>query len=576
VDKLRLTSLAARCLIVIGAVACAALNWSCAKKGFPEGGPLDKTPPEILSTVPTSGDVSVPRTAELQIDFSEPVDRTKLLANLFISPALNGTPELKWSKRSVNLRWDDSLRNDITYRVTIGVKLADRHRNTLADPYTFAFSTGPQIDTGQIVGHIWTGLKPASGLDVFAYRLDSADTWMPIADTLGGIAPEFISETGAEGGFDLPYLPPARFRVIALGDRNRNRIPDPNEVIGFATQDADLTAGSKPSLRIFTQTYDTTSFAIKSCTSSDDGAILIGLTHQADTALWQGQPFTVTDSASGEPVPIQILRPVAPRFTVVPLVSEQFETGHTYIIRAVTDREPSVRDIRGAALGESECTLAYPAIADSIGVRVSWTTLPDAANALSAASPVMFGFSESVDTIGTGDLLRVFDSVGTTIAGDVRWSDPRQMSFYPASAWPETTEVVITLDSTLLHDRQGNLPPSQKWTWRFVPLSESQMGAVSCKVEVSDSLWMTRRCRVEAYPQGRDEVVGIDVAPNTVFDLPLPAGPWILSAYVDLNGDGRFSPGTLLPYTPSEPRVVRPDTIAVRARFTNEDIILSF
>jgi len=164
VDKLRITNVAARCLIVIGAVALASFNWSCAKKGFPEGGPLDKTPPEITVTTPASGDVSVPRTATLQIDFSEPVNREKLLPNLFISPALAGTPELKWSKRSVVLRWDDSLRADITYRVTIGVKVEDRHRNTLADPYTFAFSTGPQIDSGQIVGHIWTGQELASGL----------------------------------------------------------------------------------------------------------------------------------------------------------------------------------------------------------------------------------------------------------------------------------------------------------------------------------------------------------------------------------------------------------------------------
>lgn len=574
-EKLR-SSVAARCLIMIGVMILAVFNWNCAKKGFPEGGPPDETPPEIMSTAPASGEVSVPHTAELAIDFSEPVDRTTLLPNLFISPALNGTPDMKWSKRAVSLHWDDTLRTDITYRVTIGVKLADRHKNTLADPYTFAFSTGPQIDTGQIVGHVWAGIAHAANLDILAYRLDSADTWNPVADTLGGIAPEFVTQAGAEGGFDLPYLPPARFRVLAVGDRNRNLIPDPNEVIGIPARDADLTTSASPSLRIFTQTYDTTSFAIKSCAVSENGSILIGLTHPADTSTWRGTPFTVIDSASGEPLPVDVLRPVAPRFTVVPVVSAQFEGDHSYIVSTVADQPSPVKDIRGVALVESHCTLNYPAIVDSAGAQVTWSILPNAANALTPKSPVQFGFSEPVDTVGAGELLRLYDSIGTVIAGTVVWADARQVSFHPAGAWPETTDVLVTLDSTLLRDRHGNPPPSQTWTWRFTPLTESQMGAISCKVEVSDSLWMTRRCHVQAYPQGRDEVVGIEVAPNTIFELPLSAGPWTLAAFVDLNGDGRFSPGSLLPYTPAEPRVVRPDTVAVRARFTNEDIILSF
>lgn len=574
-DQFR-SSVAARCLIVIGVMALAVLNWSCAKKGFPEGGPADKTPPEIVSTIPSSGQVSVPRAAEMTIDFSEPVDRNTLLPNFDVSPTLDGTPDVKWSKRSVSLRWADSLRADITYRVSIGMKLADRHNNKMADPYTFAFSTGPQIDTGQIIGHVWTGQKPASGLDVFAYRLDSAGSWNPVADTLGGIAPEFVTQTGAEGGFDLPYLPPARFRVIALGDRNRNRIPDPNEVIGIPVRDADLIAGASPDLRIFTHTNDTAAFAIKNCTVAEDGSILIGLTHPADTARWRGTPFTVIDSASGEPLPIEILRPVPPRLTVVPISCQQLETGHTYIISAAVNQDAPVTDIRGAALAKSECNLNYPALADTVGVQVSWSILPNAANALTPQSPVQFGFGEPVDTVGTGELLRAYDSVGTAIAGTIRWSDPRQMLFHPDGAWPETTEVVVTLDSTLLRDRHGNLPPSQTWTWRFTPLTESQMGAIACKVEVNDSVWMARRCRIEAYPQGRDDVVGVEVKPNTPIEIPLPAGPWVLTAFVDLNGDGRFSPGTLLPYAPAEPRVIRPDTISVRARFTNENIILSF
>ena len=47
----------------------------------------------------------------------------------------------------------------------------------------------------------------------------------------------------------------------------------------------------------------------------------------------------------------------------------------------------------------------------------------------------------------------------------------------------------------------------------------------------------------------------------------LPEGEYLLNCFVDLDDDGKFSPGSLFPFRYAEPFVVHPDTITVRKRW---------
>lgn len=578
--SVRLTTRIACALAAVSSVVLSLMSLNCAKKGYPEGGPPDKTPPSIVSTTPESGAVGVEKTAEIRIEFSEPVERTSLLPNLFISPPLSGEPETKWSKRSVRMNWSDTLRSDVTYRVTIGTKIEDRRRNRLSEAFTFAFSTGAQIDSGRIAGRVWSDLRGAAGVDVFAYRIDSGATWDPFQGPDSGVTPEFVTQTGETGDFDLPYLPSARFRILAVGDKNRNLTPDPNELIAIATQDVDLTtAAAAGSLHVFTQVFDTSTFAIKGCTFAVDGTILVGLTHSADTAAWAGAPFSILDSAIGETLAVEVLRPVPPHLTVIPVVCEGIAPGRTYTVAAVPRVNGAplmLRDTGYRRIRKSSCNLQSQAVVDTIGPKVTFFTFPEKGTAVSPTAPIVVGFSEPVDTSGTSQIMQVYDTLGTVIDGTARWLDRRQLQFEPAAAWPETTAIVFSLDSALLTDRHGNPPPMQAWTWTFEPLTQSMMGAVSCRVDLDNPLWVNKPCRLEARPPGRDLVVAQTVPVHEIVEVPLPAGPWVLSAFIDLDEDGRFFAGDLTPFRTAEPRAVLADTLSVRARFTLEDIVIRF
>ncbi|TMQ61688.1 MAG: hypothetical protein E6K77_09640 [Candidatus Eisenbacteria bacterium] len=59
------------------ALAAAALSGGCAKPDFPSGGPIDTVPPRVLLTTPADSTTRVSPQAEIQVLFSESMDRCR-------------------------------------------------------------------------------------------------------------------------------------------------------------------------------------------------------------------------------------------------------------------------------------------------------------------------------------------------------------------------------------------------------------------------------------------------------------------------------------------------------------------
>lgn len=545
----------------------------CAKKGFPEGGPADTSGPTVVKTQPTTGESRVDRASPLVIEFSEPVDREKFKTNLFVSPPIVGEPSVEWKDNRATVVWPESLRADVTYRVTIGTNLTDRRNNPMIEPATIAFSTGDTLDTGRIVGRAHRGADAAGALEILAYRLDTAGSWDPTR-------PDFITTTDEKGLFDLSYLPLARFRLLAVADRNRNHAPDPGEEVGFPVADIDLTLAVEPEPhRIFTTLFDTTTFTIKSGTVAGDGAILVALTHPPDTSTWDSQLFAVEDSAASAPVRAEVLRPLRARSSVVAVYSEDFRPGVVYRIRltASPDEALPLRNETGIAATPGECYVRWISPVDTTGPLVSLTHLPTPGIASTPRAPFGLEFDKPVAAAGdTVPILQVVDSLGQPIPGRTEWADARRLWFHPEGNWPETTLVLAVIDSTRLHDRRGIPPPRQPFHWRFHPLSFSLMGSALCRITAPGADWSSHTCHLEARVTA-SKVTLLRTAPvDSTFEWEMPSGGWILSAWFDLNADRRWTPGALSPFGFAEPRVYLTDTLYVRERFTVEDIVVRF
>ncbi|GAB4323125.1 MAG: hypothetical protein Kow0074_15090 [Candidatus Zixiibacteriota bacterium] len=558
--------IASLCAITLGA--------GCAQKGAPQGGPPDTTAPQVVRTVPGSGAVNVDVHTPFEIEFSEAVEKTKFLANFYVSPKRTGAPMVDWSGRIARITWRDSLREDITYRVTVGSRLTDIHNNPLSAPYTFAFSTGERIDSGRVRGQVWQDMAPAVAYDVLAYMLDSGE-WDPAA-------PDFQTQTNDSGRFDLPYLPDAVFRVLAVQDKNANGRPDHGEFVAIAPNEVrSLASGAVPVLDMHASLYDTLPFAISGCTVGDDGSILIGFSHAIDTSRWTSEGLIISDSINGNPVPVDVLAPVPPRFTIVPAVPQSRpEAGRVLRVAYIPNEDDDTHrtlSVGGKVLAACSSYVTYPKITDTIGVRVQSTEFPTATMAMTPDAPIRFGFSEPVALSDAAQVLKVFDSTGQTIAGNTTLADPRQLIFTPETSWPDTTTIVVTLDSAALVDRHGNPAPTQTFSWTFPPLTPGAMGDAALRVRTSDSTLAGLPVIILARSARDDRRSRWTLSQADSITVTLPAGEWLFGAFWDMNANGRFDPGQFARrFELAEPRTTYPDTVSIRARFTVEDIILEF
>jgi hypothetical protein len=536
---------------------------SCAQKGAPQGGAPDTTAPQVESTLPASGDVQVDRLSGLTIQFSEPIDKATFARNWEISPARAGEAKIKWTNggRRVSISWSDTLRDSTSYRVTVSNRVADRHANPLAEPYTFAFSTGPQVDRGEIRGRIIAPGEGKSTFDVFAYRLES------LPDTFWLSPPDYFTQSAVDGRFQLPFLRAGRYRLLVLGDNNRNRRLDHNESFALAPRDFAVADDAPPdSARFFVTVRDTVPFHLRDCAPVGPRLIAVGFSHPLDTAGMSTWSIGVVDSVDGTAAVATMLPPTARRPSQI-LLRGQWRDGGVYAITV-----GGMVDQRGQILADSVCRCVYTLGRDSTGPRIEMVVLPEPNTALTPRDPIRWVFAEPLDTTQWHDGVLVADTLGQRLDGLTHWVHEQELQFVPSAPWPDTLIALVTLDSAQLIDLNGNPAGPGVFRWRFRPLGESQIGEIEGRVMTAEAI--TAPFWLEARAIGDARRVRHKMTAPGSFTLALPAGRWQLGGFVDGNDDGRWLAGSFVPFAFAEPRALAADTLSVRARFTLEDITL--
>jgi beta-lactam-binding protein with PASTA domain len=123
---------------------------NCAKEGMPPGGPVDTTPPEVLSVSPKPFSTRVDLNSKIEITLSERMSNKPTEESIFISPFPKKPFDYKWKGKKLILSPPEPLLESKTYVVTIGTGARDLRNNHLSKSYTFAFSTGAGLDSGTI------------------------------------------------------------------------------------------------------------------------------------------------------------------------------------------------------------------------------------------------------------------------------------------------------------------------------------------------------------------------------------------------------------------------------------------
>ena len=185
---------------------------ACANIGSPEGGPRDYTPPQVMKTSPQADAINF-KGNKIEITFDEIVNLKDQQKKVIVSPAPRTQPLIRALGKKVTIEFRDSLEENTTYVIDFSNAIEDNNESNQLDGYTFAFSTGDEIDTLAVSGivlramdlepmqHVIVGLH--SNLD------DTAFTNIPL---------ERVSRTNDRGKFTIRNLKPGNYHVFAIND----------------------------------------------------------------------------------------------------------------------------------------------------------------------------------------------------------------------------------------------------------------------------------------------------------------------------------------------------------------------
>lgn len=216
-----------RVWLVIASAALLILG-SCAQIVSPTGGPKDSQPPKVKAERPANG--SVHFTAKgFEIAFDEFIQLDNPVGKVIISPPLRKNPSYTLKRKSLFVKWDESLAPDATYIFNFGEAIKDNNEGNVLNNYTYVLSTGAVLDSMELKGKLVDALTgdPVEGAMLMLYR-DHADS-LP-RTTL----PDYFGRTGKDGHFHITNIPDLPFKAFALKDQNSNfRFDVPDEMIGF-------------------------------------------------------------------------------------------------------------------------------------------------------------------------------------------------------------------------------------------------------------------------------------------------------------------------------------------------------
>ena len=214
----------------------ALLAFSCARVGSPVGGAKDTIPPKVLGSNIDTTRINVPRDIkELRIDFDEYINLKDINKQLIISPPLKKMKKILPSgiaNKYLLIKWEDTLQENTTYNFNFGNAIVDNNESNALQYYNFAFSTGEKIDELYISGELQSLFSDAekkteeSNLVVGLYQdKDSMDYRQK---------PYYITKADPDGYFELNYLSPGNYRILAFEDSNSNSVYDAGtEKVGF-------------------------------------------------------------------------------------------------------------------------------------------------------------------------------------------------------------------------------------------------------------------------------------------------------------------------------------------------------
>ena len=514
---------------------------SCATPVAPSGGPPDREPPVVTGTTPANETTNFDGN-EVRFQFDKFVDRNSARQNISIEPNLGLDFEVDFSRRTVIVKFLDPLPENTTIIVQLGTDITDTRNNNMSSSYELAFSTGPEIDDGNVIARLRDPDEGSvnEGERVFLYQ-SPVDFSEPA---------NYVAQSDTSGEINFSYLREGMYSAIWVDDVNRNRIWDRDREFAqpFHQEEFEVVKGEEVDLgTIFIQRPDTVSPNINGVGLLSETRLRLRLSESVE---WQDNASITIQDSLGEdystafPLYTDIEDPqVVYAQALDPLDEEQ---RFSVIPEGFTDHA-------GNPLRSNVDPFSGSAEPDTAALRLIEDNLTDG---IFYNESVKITFSRFIDDDSITDSLLVFE--GDQMIEDWEFVDVERniLSINPDIIWQSGVSYEFRVWDPYVRDYATFRPD----IWQ-----PNQLGAI--EFTAADGLPEGEN-RLRLYDDNRK--VDIDTVFTDTLEIDrLPPLSYTARVYRDVNGDGLWNSGSVDPFEAPEPYFMQRD-IPVREGFTSE------
>ena len=536
----------------------------CANQLPPPGGDPDKIPPKIVEVYPADGTTKYDDNY-FEIEFSEYVDKRSVTEAIFISPFIEGGLEYNWTGTSLEVKFPDKLKEDVTYSITIGTDVVDlNNKNRMAQAFTFSFSTGDKIDRKIISGKVY-GSK-TEGIFIYAYKLEEN------SDSLLKHKPDYVSQTGVDGSFSLQGLGSGNYRVFAVNDNFKDYLfQQDQDEIGIPQQDISLSDIDSvyTDLHLLLFNADTTKPRLISVAMTDRYHLLVGTSKIITHASINSGNFLLVDSTNNNQITVEYAFKgnTKPEEFILMIDEEINPSNEVYLFA------DSLVDQLGNIMRNDYTKIVISDRIDTSSINI-FATEPDAKGSVDYENPeIKIFFDEAFNKDFNFTAVALTDTFNKPISFDIDFYDDATLVVKPAENLKPDKNYLVKLQLIQFIDLAGNSRDSL-YTLRFTTISGLDFTGLSGTIiNVGSTNFPTLVLENTA-----DTSIKYQQKPNVdkfAFSRIEP-GEYLLWCYLDENQDGKYNYGWPQPIEFSESFSFFPDTINLRPRWEVSDVVFRY
>jgi hypothetical protein len=409
---------------------------------------------------------------------------------------------------------------------------------------------------------------------VFAYDVSGGrgDTLDPSV-----VEPDYLTQAGKDGSFVLRNMREGEYRLMAVRDAFRNLLYNAQaDQFGMAVSDIRLAGDDRRVDGVgFRLAAEDTLRPFLSGVKAEHGSSIVLRFNEPVAIPGGAASIVISDTARGARLDAFAISPIDTSWREYLVTTAAQDSGAVFrlSVDAFADRSGNPADSAGRS-----AVFTAGAGSDSLAPTPRFNIARDSATGFLPLDTVRLTFGEPIDTAAFEGGFGLTGPGDAPVPGRLRWAGSMSALFEPTKPFTPGTWYSLRVRLDSVRGQAGRRGPDSLLVRRFRIAAEKMLAGLSGNVSVGGRAGRATAGEsivVEARNLSGSGSAKLRAAADSsgAFHIePLPEGRYVLSAFVDRNGNGVHDCGAPHPVVFAEPFGLLADTLRLRPGWPIEGV----